>query len=63
MTECQQAGRPVVQDSRDGYPPKKIQIPENNPCNGKKIAFRRKCMLAFCTAFHSSPPPLASSTN
>jgi hypothetical protein len=29
MAEFQQAGRPVVRDSRDGYPPlKKIQIPE-----------------------------------
>jgi hypothetical protein len=56
-------GTPVVQDSRDGYPPKKIQIPENNPCNGKKNAFRQKCMLGFSTPFHSSPAPLASITN
>ncbi len=59
-------GTPVGQDSRDGYPPPQIiQIPENNPCNGKKNRLSAHvCKLEFSTAFHSSPAPaLAQSAN
>jgi hypothetical protein len=44
MAEFQQAGRPVVQDSRDGYPPLK-----KNATSRKKILrpAKKKCFSVF----------------